>query len=142
MTFHKKAVLDANIAIRAVFGVRVRHMLSTYSDMVSFHIPDICVEEARKSVPAIAERRNTDPAIAGALLEEVLRDLIVVDRNLYEAYETSSRKRIAARDPNDWPILATALLLDCPIWTEDKDFFGSGVATWTTANVELYLCDA
>ena len=135
MTFHKKAVLDANIAIRAVFGVRVRHMLSTYSEIVSFHIPDICVEEARKSVPPIAERRNTDPAIAGALLEEV-------DRNLYEAYETSSRKRIAARDPNDWPILATALLLDCPIWTEDKDFFGSGVATWTTANVELYLCDA
>ena len=25
-----------------------------------------------------------------------------------------------------------ALLLDFPIWTEDQDFLGSGVATWTT----------
>ena len=29
-------------------------------------------------------------------------------------------------------IVAVALLLDFPIWTEDQDFFGSGVATWTT----------
>ncbi len=31
-----------------------------------------------------------------------------------------------------------ALLLDFPIWTEDQDFFGSSVATWTTDRVELY----
>jgi predicted nucleic acid-binding protein len=46
---------------------------------------------------------------------------------------------MASRDIEDWPIMATAMLLDCPIWTEDQDFFGSGVATWTTTNVELYL---
>jgi hypothetical protein len=33
----------------------------------------------------------------------------------------------------------TSLPLDCPIWTEDQDFFGSGVATWTTGTVEVYL---
>jgi predicted nucleic acid-binding protein len=49
---------------------------------------------------------------------------------------------MASRDLADWPIAATALLLDCPIWTEDQDFFGAGIATWTTANVELYLRDA
>jgi hypothetical protein len=27
----------------------------------------------------------------------------------------------------------------CPTWTEDQDFFGSGVATWTTDRIELYL---
>jgi len=42
--------------------------------------------------------------------------------------------RIEARDPDDWPILATALVLD---W----DFFGAGVPTWTTDRVELYLGD-
>ena len=36
-----------------------------------------------------------------------------------------------------WP----ALLLSCPIWTEDRDFFGTGVATWTTGLVELYFTD-
>lgn len=45
------------------------------------------------------------------------------------------------RDEADWPILALALTLRCPIWTEDKDFFGAGVATWTTDRVRLYLND-
>jgi predicted nucleic acid-binding protein len=47
--------------------------------------------------------------------------------------------RIGTRDPMDWPIVAAALALDCPIWTEDKDFFGSGMATWTTDRIEIYL---
>ncbi|WP_402468401.1 PIN domain-containing protein [Isoptericola aurantiacus] len=33
--------------------------------------------------------------------------------------------RIEKRDTDDWPFLAVALLLDCPVWTEDNDFFGS-----------------
>ncbi|MDR1188090.1 MAG: hypothetical protein LBK95_11655 [Bifidobacteriaceae bacterium] len=47
--------------------------------------------------------------------------------------------RIGRRDPADWPVLAAALALGCPIWTEDADFFGVGVATWVTALVEIYL---
>ena len=43
------------------------------------------------------------------------------------------------RDGEDWPILAAALALDCPIWTEHIDFFGCGVATWTTDRIEFYL---
>ena len=50
-----------------------------------------------------------------------------------------ARARIARRDERDWPALAAALLMDCPIWTEDQDFFGAGIATWTTATVGIYL---
>ncbi len=38
------------------------------------------------------------------------------------------------------PAVAAALQFDCPVWTEDQDVFGSGVATWTTATVEIVLC--
>jgi hypothetical protein len=31
------------------------------------------------------------------------------------------------------------LLFDCPLWTEDRDFFGCGVPLWTTDRVEIYL---
>jgi predicted nucleic acid-binding protein len=68
-----------------------------------------------------------------------------VDRSLYEDYEKLARERVLTRDADDWPIVAVALLLDFPIWTEDQDFFwqrcryGSGVATWTTDRVELFL---
>jgi hypothetical protein len=36
-------------------------------------------------------------------------------------------------------VLAAGLALNCPIWTEDSDFFGTGIATWTTDRVELFL---
>jgi hypothetical protein len=39
------------------------------------------------------------------------------------------------------PILTSALALGCPIWTDDTDFFGCGVATWTCNNVEIFLGD-
>ncbi|MGB4777359.1 PIN domain-containing protein [Microbacterium sp.] len=39
-------------------------------------------------------------------------------------------QRIDRRDPDDWPIAAAALILDCPIWTEDRDFFSAGIPTW------------
>jgi predicted nucleic acid-binding protein len=57
----------------------------------------------------------------------------------YGAKEQAALARIGPRDPDDWPVLACALLLNCPIWTEDRDFFGTGVATWTTALIELYF---
>jgi predicted nuclease of predicted toxin-antitoxin system len=59
----------------------------------------------------------------------------------YEPFEDLARQRIGRRDEDDWPVLAAALALDCPIWTEDTDFFGCGVATWTSDRIELYLAN-
>ena len=34
---------------------------------------------------------------------------------------------------------ACAMTIASLVWTEDADFFGTGVATWTTDSVGLYL---
>lgn len=60
---------------------------------------------------------------------------------VYESLRAAALSRIESRDPDDWPILAAALMIECPIWTEDQDFFGTGVPTWTTDRVELHLSD-
>jgi hypothetical protein len=52
--------------------------------------------------------------------------------------EASARKRLRGQDEDDWPYLALALLLHCPIWTEDTDFFGVGVATWSSRRIEEF----
>ena len=65
--------------------------------------------------------------------------MTAVPASSYEPMRAAALARIGPRDPDDWPILACAMLLNCPIWTEDRDFFGTGVATWTTALVELYF---
>ena len=87
MAASKRLVLDANILIRAVLGVRVRSLIEAHCERVAFFVASESLEEAEKYLGEIA----------------------------------------------------AALLLECPIWTEDRDFFGSGVATWTTATVERYL---
>jgi hypothetical protein len=46
---------------------------------------------------------------------------------------------LRGRDEGDWPVLATGLGLACAVWTEDSDFFGTGIAVWTTSRVEIFL---
>jgi predicted nucleic acid-binding protein len=139
MTDQKRLVLDANILLRAVFGIRVRNLLETYEDSVSFYAPDICFTDARRYIPSISEKRQIDPEPGILLLDHLSRLVEVVDRTLYEEFEASARERMISRDEEDWPIVATALFLKCPVWTEDRDFFGSGIPTWTTETVDLYL---
>jgi hypothetical protein len=38
----KCITLDANILLRAIFGKRVRQLLSSYEDFVAFYSPDNC----------------------------------------------------------------------------------------------------
>lgn len=139
MSASKGLVLDANILLRAVFGQRVREILETYEDEVRFYAPDICFRDAEKYVQVLSERRSLDVDLALSVLEQIGDIVDPVDRSLYEEHEKKARERVGLRDPDDWPVVAVALLLEIPIWTEDQDFFGSGVATWTTDRVELYL---
>jgi predicted nucleic acid-binding protein len=142
MTDPKRLVLDANILLRAVFGVRVRSLLEGYEGSVSFYAPDICYADARKYIPSVSAKRRIDSGPGVSVLDHLSRLVEIVDRSLYEEYESSARERMMSRDADDWPIVATSLLLKCPVWTEDRDFFGSGISTWTTETIELYLRDA
>jgi predicted nucleic acid-binding protein len=139
----RKLVLDANILLRAAFGRRVHDLLKRYENSVEFYSPDSCIEEALNNIPTIAVRQRIDAAFAKSLLTEIVDEMIlVVDRVLYEEFEVQARSRISMRDADDWPVVAVALMLDTPIWTEDNDFFGCGIATWTSDRIELYLRDA
>jgi predicted nucleic acid-binding protein len=135
----KGIVLDANILLRSVFGQRVPQILSAYADEVSFYSPDVCFADAREYVDKLSIRKGLDPVHARTVLEGISGIVEIVDRSLYEDYEKLARERIQSRDPEDWPVIAVALLSGFPIWTEDQDFFGGGIATWTTDRVELYL---
>ena len=62
-----------------------------------------------------------------------------IDRELYALFESEARNRLRGRDEDDWPVLASALALGCGIWSEDADFFGTGIAVWTTSRIEIFL---
>jgi predicted nucleic acid-binding protein len=137
-------VLDANILIRFVLGEKLPALLTAHADTIDFLAPDTAFEEARKHLPAIVRARGdagAGQAAALAALDAVTAIVTPVPASSYELMRAPAMARIGERDPHDWPVLACALLLSRPIWTEDKDFFGTGVATWTTALVELYFTD-
>lgn len=135
----KALVLDANILIRAVLGHKVRALIAMYCESTTFFVPEPAYMEAEQHLAALLVKRGGDQA-KGLTLLRALRGLVeLAGAGVYGAFETEARERLGARDPEDWPVLATALALGCPIWTEDADFFGSGVATWSSSRVEMFL---
>ncbi len=136
---HKRLVLDANILIRAVLGQRVRQLISDSCQDVAFYVAEANYDEAEHYLAELAPARGITETIWQASLESVMTAVQLVGQGELTLMEQEARARIALRDERDWPAVAAALLLACPIWTEDQDFFGAGVATWTTATVGIYL---
>jgi predicted nucleic acid-binding protein len=137
----KALVLDANILIRAVLGTKVRNLLMDHAESVKFFAPDSAYIEAKKYLPALLQKRGVASKPAMAVLDLLVTLVEPMELELYEKFKEPALKRIAIRDANDWPVLACAMALDCAVWTEDADFFGAGVATWTTDRVELYFAN-
>ena len=137
---HKRLVIDANILIRAVLGARVRGLIERYCDSVAFYITQTNAEEAEFYLSTVlAPKRGLSEAVWRSTYDGVMNAVQVITDEVLIEVESNAKARIASRDVKDWPAVAAALLLDCPVWTEDQDFFGSGIATWTTATVEIYL---
>ncbi|MGA2373380.1 MAG: PIN domain-containing protein [Candidatus Korobacteraceae bacterium] len=133
-------ILDANILIRAVLGRRVRQLIDTYAAQgVRFFTPDVAFSDAEKYLPSLLEKSGKALTDLPAALEYLQHMVEPVDRDLYGVFENEARQRLRGRDEDDWPVLASALGLSCTIWTEDADFFGTGVAVWTTSRIEIFL---
>ena len=133
-------VLDANIMLRGVFGKRVRGLIETYADDVSLFTPQSCVDEVRKYIPPLCAKRGWRTEIAEETLEALFAGIEIIENGFLAELENEAKRRIAARDPDDWPVLALAMAINAPVWTEDPDFFGAGVATWNGRNVVISLC--
>lgn len=138
---NRALVLDANILIRAVLGVRVRRILENYADRVSFFALNWPCPKRGNTWPNLS---SGAAGIRQRRFASWMQSSVWSIRSVLTSTVNMGRKRkrrIGSRDPDAWPILASALALGCPIWTEDTDFFGCGVATWTSSSVEVFLSD-
>lgn len=135
----KTIVLDANILIRAVLGTRVREHIFNNAGAVNFFAPDVAYDDARKHLPGLLTKRGIDAGVAMLLLDRLENVVKIIEVEVYREMQKQALQRIAIRDEDDWPVLACAMILNCPVWTEDTDFFGTGVATWNTDRISLYF---
>jgi predicted nucleic acid-binding protein len=97
--------------------------------------------ELPRRIAAFTRRRELDrtvgDAVASACLEAVESNIVILDTAIYAPLEDEARAR-TLRDPADWPVVASALVLSADIWTNDNDFLGTGVATWTTETLRSW----
>jgi predicted nucleic acid-binding protein len=82
--------------------------------MATLYSPDVCFEDARYYVSQILEKRALNPESGLSVLAELSELVESVDLSLYADFERLARERIEVRDPDDWPVVAVALLLDLP----------------------------
>jgi predicted nucleic acid-binding protein len=107
--------------------------------------PTLPATKRERTCPTVlAKRGKSAEAIQTALekLQTLAHVIVPVPAESYLPFKDRALARIGPRDPDDWPVLACALAADCSIWTEDTDLFGAGVATWTTASVELFFTES
>lgn len=98
--------------------------------------------ELPRRIRAFVERRGLEPEVAVDLarrcFEAIEANVVILDEAIYSAVEDEARAR-SLRDVDDWPIVASALAVAAAIWTNDNDFLGTGIATWTTESLHAWL---
>lgn len=136
--------VDANILVSELSRSRGRALISRPE--LALYISSRALDEARHELArrfALRVRRGElSESAAATFLEEsfvlVRNRLLEVPFAIYGSFEDAALRRIP-RDPDDWHTVAAALLLDTAIWTNDGDFLGCGVATWTTETLLAQL---
>jgi predicted nucleic acid-binding protein len=90
-------------------------------------------EEIARHLPRLAAKRGLDQALLLAVLQ--VMPITWKSASDYEDQRQEAERRIAARDPDDWPTVALALKLDLPVWSQDKDLADAGPEVFTTGDL-------
>jgi predicted nucleic acid-binding protein len=142
-------VVDANILVGELLRVRGRELFE--KDILRLHISEQALDEAlhemSRRAGRIVEQGRASRQAADAILDDargiVERRISPIPSEVYAGFEEQAAYRIP-RDPDDAPTVALALALGgdeghCGIWTNDGDFLGCGLPTWTTDTLLAHL---
>jgi predicted nucleic acid-binding protein len=127
-----RLVADANVLLSAVIGGRAALALR-HNDIEQVLTPTTAYDEVFEYLPSLAKKKRLD--LDTLLLACAALPVTIVDRSEYQGKLATARRRIAKRDPDDVDVLALALTLDLPVWSNDNDFEDSGIEWHTTAEL-------
>jgi predicted nucleic acid-binding protein len=93
--------------------------------------------EVEEYAPVLARQKRLPSDIL--LLAMAALPVTIVDRAQYAKSIAEATKRIGRRDPDDIELLALALHLQIPIWSNDRDFERLNVDLFTTEGLLRHL---
>jgi predicted nucleic acid-binding protein len=135
-------VLDAAILVAAARG-RSSGAILDAARAATLVTTDRVVHEARRRIELGLKRPELLPVI-DALVAEVTVIPVAALAPLLARSELALRDAVASRNGSvrDAHVLALAWSIDGDVWTTDRDFAGTGVATWSTPNLMRGLAEA
>jgi predicted nucleic acid-binding protein len=139
-----RLVVDTSVLVGELLRRAGRNRLG--DDRLELFLPEQTWAETQVELPrrvaAFVRRGGLEAEVGKKIVrlcfEAVDANVVILDEAVYSALEDEARAR-SLRDPTDWPVVATALALSAAIWTNDNDFLGTGVATWTTETLQVWL---
>jgi predicted nucleic acid-binding protein len=127
-----KLAADANVLLSAVLGGRAKVVLS-HPKIEGIFTTEVTLSEVEEYVIVLARKRRL--SLDTLLLAVAALPVSVVERETYARTVAQARRLIGQRDPDDIEILALALHLKIPLWSNDNDFRDTGVEWYTTAEL-------
>ena len=128
----EKLVVDANPIVSALLGGASRRIFFE-ADIQLFAVPEYILSEVNAHLPTLAAKlKITETYLEYGLS---LLPLSAYPPQTYRQTISQARELIQHRDPDDVDVLALTLKLGIPLWTNDRDFEGTGVEQFTTARL-------
>ena len=124
-------IVDANVLVSAAIGRSRTLLRDTVERGVDLLVTDAALIEVRRVLIRLSVSRR----VVDGELEQFAALMLALDAASYAPFEPAARARLHPRAQPDWPTLAAALAFGADIWSNDRDFFGTGVAVWSTRNV-------
>jgi len=123
---------DANVLLAAAGGHAAKKVFFDVPGVRVFST-DHVLDETRAYVPEFSESYSLDP-------DQVVRALgtlgvKALPRVVYESRIPEASRRIGGRDPDDVELLALAIALRVPIWSNDNVFRRARHEWYTTARL-------
>ncbi|MFN0168381.1 MAG: PIN domain-containing protein [Bryobacteraceae bacterium] len=123
---------DANVLLSAVLGGRANAVLS-HPEVEDVFTTEVTFAEVQEYAAQLARKKRLSLELV--LLAMAALPVRIVSRDEYAASVRLAEKKIGKRDPDDVEILALAIHLRIPVWSNDNDFEGTRVEWYTTARL-------
>ncbi len=122
---------DANVLLSAIIGKAALRVFTRAQVEVATTLS--ILEEVREYLPRTAKSYDLVPELLE--VQQRLLGIKTYPLETYRGYLSAASRRIGRRDPDDVELLALALALKIPVWSNDSDFASAGIAWYTTAEL-------
>ncbi len=127
----RKLAVDANVILSAVAGKAALKVFLI--EGIEFVTTQFNIVEAREYLSIFANKYHFHIEILESQLK--LLPVKIYLKTFYEDYLQKASQMLFDRDVDDIELLALAMKLKTPIWSNDKDFEHSGIEVYNTTKL-------